>query len=81
MTDLELLDIYSIALLNETGMTLSKEARQKIEFESFRVEFDSVTQRTVITIYGFDDIDSFPRPTDIVIVRTTKYGDTSWYFV
>lgn len=81
MTDLELLDIYSIALLNETGMTLSKEARQKIEFESFRVEFDSVTQRTVITIFGFDDIDSFPRPTDIKIVRTTKHGDTGWYFV
>ena len=73
------IEIYAEAYEAETGMPLTSDQLDIIEFEDFRIEYDSRSGRSMLTIFEFTDNDTFPAPDTIVIVKHDK--DKCWRLV
>ena len=73
------MELYAEAYEAETGSALTLDQIDNNEFEDFRVEYDSRSGRSIITIFEFTDNDSFPGPDTVTIVKYDK--DKCWRLV
>ena len=73
------IEIYAEAYYAEIGMPLTLDQLDIIEFEDFRIEYDSRSGRSMLTIFEFTDNDTFPAPDTITIVKHDK--DKCWRLV
>jgi len=72
-TEEHLLEFYAEAYCNETGTELTDEL-DRIEFTHYDVEYYSITDEITITLYNFDDNDSFPEPMTVKLVNNEMSG-------
>ena len=73
-TDEQLLDFYATAYFNETGLSLTQNAINKIEFDGYIVHYDSFNETLTIDLLEFDDNDSFPYPDLVVLINEKNKG-------
>ena len=73
------IEIYAEAYEAETGKPLTLDQLDNNEFEDFRIEYDSRSGRSMLTIFEFTDNDTFPAPDTVVIVKYDK--DKCWRLV
>ena len=74
----KVMEIYAEAYEAETGKLLTLDRLDNIEFEDFRIEYDSRSGRSVLTIFEFTDNDTFPAPDTVCLV---KYDNDGWRLV
>ena len=75
----KVIEIYAEAYEAETGKLLTLDRLDNNEFEDFRIEYDSRSGRSVLTIFEFTDNDTFPEPVTVTIVKYDK--DKNWRLV
>ena len=73
------MELYAEAYEAETGTALTMDQIDNNEFEDFRVEYDSRSGRSIITMFEFTDNDSFPGPDTVTIVKYDN--DKKWRLV
>ena len=73
------MELYAEAYEAETGNALTLDQIDNNEFEDFRVEYDSRSGRSIITIFEFTDNNTFPGPDTVTIVKYDN--DKKWRLV
>ena len=74
-----LIEMYAEAYEAETGKPLTLDQLDNNEFEDFRIEYDSLSGRSMLTIFEFTDNYTFPAPDTVTIVKYNK--DKCWRLV
>lgn len=72
-------EIYAEAYEAETGLYMSRHQFDRIEFEDYKIEYDSRSGKSIVTLFEFTDNDTFPAPDTVVIVKYDK--DKCWRLV